>query len=1006
MSSTPLNESVADSNTDTVHTGSGTDDDTHRTSTTSRPSTSSSSARRPPPPVQNFIKSGKKTRKLGGNGNVSSRSHKGLKVMGGSPEELLDQAIFVGRGGAGSLDRVAFDLFWAQIGSDKKAATDFLRYLLGSFLSQAAREVADAKAPGSSNNHSTLATSTSAPLVSSVSSSSSSGSLADFKHAVASRRVSDTIVSAMLNSIAFVTLFLDFDTDTAGKFAQDWPRQPCVADICRRYPATREVMRLLDQRCSGTDIAQSAVVGCISLYAPEEFDALSDCFSFPTIPEQWSLPGDRTHLFSFLRQHTCTDDEKRMAVMKTLLEKIDHQITRTRTVHSVLAETTLLASLHILRQFLCLGPVMDKEFLRKGMKALTQFIAWPNPYGSLGHEMTVLLQKELKFPGYNSITKLHNIGLSGTTLSSNSWLCPHHPLHYFFDRTDESTCATVQHLRTTAMRKLIYDSVTLKQDVATPPVQTQFVAILRACMMHRSITDAEMQLWSNLSHAQIRKAYQELYSQAMDSSYSTMEWSECMEQLRATLSSTQATCDNNDEKCDDECISDWNAKHTIDAFMSNQPKLVPLPTLDHLAWGARTDPSQYSAMSAGDAEMLGLAVRPCVEVGEVSEALVKILNRYGTSQTSKYKHRVNLTVYGDDRILHAFVCSYYSTMQQQPELFANIVAQIYLLPARGNHLAAFVARHDGWYFRHCYVPFMRPDMILPWRAADDHTFVTMNEEASAKRVLSRQIGNSAPESESDTVPRASVSMIPSASKAPPLHVDYSTKDHALPFVRMRGLVEDYVRDAQSTLHIPVFLCCGWSEMPIRFEHGLGVNPDQKIPFIQRFEYGLQAHAQNFVRDKQLPPDMSLDDLKHIKDYDSNSMSDAKVVFTMVDSIGKSEGSLADAPVRYDCIVMSHVPRMNDVTFPPNPTSPCLELYAKVSETARITPYAQQSNALVACSSQHVNRVSISSVQDPFHVLLDGQLFGPFRHVDVVLMKDPGTDRVTTFPIQTFFPISL
>ncbi len=81
--------------------------------------------------------------------------------------------------------------------------------------------------------------------------------------------------------------------------------------------------------------------------------------------------------------------------------------------HRRVAELQLMALLHMMKQFIALGPVYDKAFLAKASTTLTTFYFWPQPFGGLARDLLVMIQKETVAPG----AALRYAGGCGCTLS-------------------------------------------------------------------------------------------------------------------------------------------------------------------------------------------------------------------------------------------------------------------------------------------------------------------------------------------------------------------------------------------------------------------------------------------------------------------------------------------------------------------------------------------------------------------------------------------------------------
>jgi len=123
--------------------------------------------------------------------------------------------------------------------------------------------------------------------------------------------------------------------------------------------------------------------------------------------------------------------------------------------------------------------------------------------------------------------------------------------------------------------------------------------------------------------------------------------------------------------------------------------------------------------------------------------------------------------------------------------------------------------------------------------------------------------------------------------------------------------------------------------------------------------------------------------------------------------GKVGAAIDDDAAQYGSLVISNIPRLGDKCFPPNPTSPWLEMHAQSFRPIRSRGELKR-NVLLADPRQHVQTVELTCSSDAgrFEIIADGQVFGPFYKIRISPHVDDRTKKQFTFPIQTFFPMDV
>jgi hypothetical protein len=242
---------------------------------------------------------------------------------------------------------------------------------------------------------------------------------------------------------------------------------------------------------------------------------------------------------------------------------------------------------------------------------------------------------------------------------------------------------------------------------------------------------------------------------------------------------------------------------------------------------------------------------------------------------------------------------------------------------------------------------------------------------------------------------------------------------------LRETFTTYAREARTTLAVRVWLVKGWCESEQKQEEPkagkvdkLATQPDFSIPFMSYCEIGIQAQAEEFRKKKKLKS--TVEEIISVSSEKSGFVfnpPEIGVDFTPTDLRGHSLANVEDDPEKYRSIILRNVPKAGEKVFPANPQSGSLELGALFATSK---PAAAYSNNLLATEPiQKVNgvRFTCTAPKATFHVVCDGEPFGPFHHVTIEPARHPlnpnstthggvpvAPGDVVTFPIQTFFPL--
>jgi len=235
---------------------------------------------------------------------------------------------------------------------------------------------------------------------------------------------------------------------------------------------------------------------------------------------------------------------------------------------------------------------------------------------------------------------------------------------------------------------------------------------------------------------------------------------------------------------------------------------------------------------------------------------------------------------------------------------------------------------------------------------------------------------------------------------------------------LRETMTSYIRGAQQTLAVNVYLMEGWLDpVPVKSDKDktekkqkdkkIDLMADSIVPFVGRVLLGEEADKQQAEKKA-----------KNAK-FTYNP-EDLVVRFSRMDLAGNTFATQAEDPLPYQTITIANLPVTDDVCCAADPSVPWLEMHALASKKADATKVGGR-NLLLTDARQHVDCVEVSCTgpSQSFSCLVDGVLFGPFHHIKVSRCrksKSPeiGADKGAepelgdpyVLPISTFFPVNV
>jgi len=850
-----------------------------------------------------------------------------IKRLGLNLGDLLNK----GFAGGGCIPYDEYRMFWFQIGDNVGATTEFLTGILQRMISELERKTAG-------------------PL------KGKAAQQEDGKDA-ASAELSPALLQGLVNTIMFICMYLKVN-----------PKAPRITELLARWaeldkskkigtllPSAVEPIRILGlMQAGGPPLLNTVVINSSTLRTGKEFQDLEKvtCMDDSTAPE-----GDSCFFFSHLRA-TVIDGASRMEMIKATYTKM-LTLPAQMKMQPMVAETTLLALLFMLKQFIASGPITDSAFVKKALSSLRQFYLWPKPFGAYTRDILQTLRDELTCPG----------ALMRSQFDAEAKFAHYRPIkknnecarsvYYLWDadHNESKVRAAIMELRPRkATEKKRRGSRVGNIDNSLLPKlsgTTQALIMLNLMAEEKDVgaTEAELEMFSKCTDAQIAG----LYAKFQEILNTQRSWNpEKALNFRVTeLKKLKAE------------LSALSSKGTAGA--TPMPKGIKAPFLPELPQLSPTSvESSLQPYHQETKDQLGLMCLDYIPY-PTTPMLDQLDMLFATYALVPKPINVRLVIAGGNKLMHSFLCSFMRMEQLHQEWTKGINLQLFVAPWGSNDLANFIARHDSWYNRHVHVPFRSPFLAVPMSA----------EPKSMEEVE--------PDDSEDAAPLNN------------------------PGLFLREMMASYIRGAQQTLAVNVYLLEGWFD-PVKTEKEktekkqkdkkIDLMADSIVPFIGRVTMGEEA-------DKQQAEKKS----KNAK-FTYNP-EDLIVRFARMDLAGNTFATQVEDPLAYQTITIANLPVTDDVCCAADPSASWLEMHAApFKKEARVGGR----NLLLTDPRQHVDFVEVSatSPSQSFSCLVDGVLFGPFHHIKISRCRKPKpTDAGDSdlgepyvLPISTFFPINV
>jgi len=313
-------------------------------------------------------------------------------------------------------------------------------------------------------------------------------------------------------------------------------------------------------------------------------------------------------------------------------------------------------------------------------------------------------------------------------------------------------------------------------------------------------------------------------------------------------------------------------------------------------------------------------------------------------------HPLRVCAAGGDGTMHRLLQAYVVLRCAYPQLCARADLRFYLVPiGRTNRLAQYIARHDGWYRRHIYTAHCRGHPTVP------HLIVPANS-ASVRASTTRRVEPLQP------------------SKAPqlPLH----------------QCLVDYFREAEQVMLVKVFEVQCWVAPPEQTE-GAKEAPFVTLAFCTTVEVQLAGGVGEASGGAALSVQLTMADPYGVSYSSQVSLTGRFNALSFHNLSTEPEHSPCSGRLQFRCGYASGSAKQTG------------EGPLRFVKTATVT--AGSTTASDNARATRQKSVPPSAVER-FSLLVDGDFYGPFAHIQITPCILPGGREELMLPVRTFFPI--
>eukprot|EP01087_Luapelamoeba_hula_P015668 TRINITY_DN4701_c0_g1_i1.p1 TRINITY_DN4701_c0_g1~~TRINITY_DN4701_c0_g1_i1.p1 ORF type:complete len:949 (+),score=126.79 TRINITY_DN4701_c0_g1_i1:71-2848(+) len=218
---------------------------------------------------------------------------------------------------------------------------------------------------------------------------------------------------------------------------------------------------------------------------------------------------------------------------------------------------------------------------------------------------------------------------------------------------------------------------------------------------------------------------------------------------------------------------------------------------------------------------------------------------------------------------------------------------------------------------------------------------------------------------------------------------------------LRTELQNYFREARNKLEMNIYQAECW---------GAGGQQYYTIPFCMRAIIGYEAQTRAFFVangvDERLAGNMKeVEREGRLKTFKFAPLN-LHVKFLQMNVQGVPRQGLTLEPKPYHTLTVSNIPIQGDRCTPPDPTKPWLEMYALEYDKKRKTKVSDE-------HLYHVSQVEVEVKEkdrrrEPFHILLDGVLYGPFDKVKIGMCMTSRDESAVchNLTVMSYFPLVL
>ena len=652
-------------------------------------------------------------------------------------------------------------------------------------------------------------------------------------------------------------------------------------------------------------------------------------------------------LFGYLQQ--CVRQREQVPqILKTLLGIL-------RLGHPLLTPTRALALLHMLTHVIVEFPRWTEEELAETRQAVAPLLLWARPVGGDAQACLALIDAEIRLRAASAWLVLQrDVGWLGV---ADDVACSHLGLGALADATTVHFALDEQADWGRAFRQLF-----LEAQPAAPPtegVRAAIASMLFALFHNASpplnIKPAKLAALPDAVVVQLAAQAMRLVQAAADGRGMVAEGLQAMAAVVAQASEVDGRA----------------------SAVASDLQRTRLPELEYSILDGNAVPAAQVRALREAAELAG-------QRGYLYNPYVGALHAQLTAAAAAAADglpppTMRLCVAGGDDTLQRVAQAYVVLRCAHPELCAAVRLLCYLVPiGRSNRLASYIAMRDGWYLRHVYAAHSGGHPTVP------HLIVPAWEKTKPERSSS-----------------------PGGSPEPPPRP---------PQAPLREALDDYYRGARAVLPLKLFEARCYLAPPRAAEE----KPFVTIAFCGSVEVQLAAAAGE---GQALAVEYSLGDpwgVECARDAANRRPPAARTDRAHRPSLNPHPHARFG---RY-ASPMSIGARFSSLSFSTfgleplhSPASGRLQMRcAHTTPNSKGTPSGPLRHVMrakISCGAAALGDVKSpatprakAAAAERFSILVDGEWYGPFAHVELAPCVRPGSSEALTLPLATFIPVDL